>query len=100
MSDSEQRCFTCGAPVIKLTDFNFGNRYQYTPNELLDGLRVVLLDHWPVQVLCDHEARTDQVVCSCSQVTLPVMPTVGAAIDTWIEHVIACLQPWTKETTP
>ena len=44
--------------------------------------------HFPVEIICDHEAKTDQVVCRCAVVALPVCSSVGAAIKAWAEHTL------------
>ena len=67
---------------------------EHRLSEIPDGLRVVLLDHWVSRIICDHEAQTDQVVCSCSQVALPIRSSVGAAVAAWIEHVLQASRPW------
>jgi hypothetical protein len=52
----------------------------------------VLRDHWVHEVVCDHEAKTDRVVCSCSRWRGDPMPNVGAAIDAWAAHVVSELE--------
>jgi hypothetical protein len=52
-----------------------------------DRLRSVLRDHWPT-IICDHEAKTDRAQCSCCTYEPPVMPSVGAAVDSWIDHLL------------
>lgn len=46
----------------------------------------VLRDHWPT-VICDHEAKVDRAQCSCCTYEPPVCASVGAAVESWIEHV-------------
>jgi Lar family restriction alleviation protein len=55
------------------------------------ALKAHLREHWLVSVVCDHEAKTDTATCSCSQWRDEPHPSVGAAVDAWIEHVFAAL---------
>ena len=54
-------------------------------------LRKVLTDHYLAGIECDHEAKTDKASCACSMVALPVCPSVGAAVQSWIDHVLSVL---------
>lgn len=65
-----------------------------------DGLRTVLQDHWLVDIICDHEAKTDQAVCNCAVEALPVCPSVGLAVAAWIEHVLTKAAPWLPREEP
>lgn len=58
----------------------FGERH-------LREVRHVLRDHWVTQLICDHEAKTDRAVCSCSLWRCEPQPCVGDAINAWIDHV-------------
>jgi hypothetical protein len=51
------------------------------------ALRAALFDHWVTGIVCDHEAKTDRVTCSCSVWRCPPQPCVGDAIKMWINHV-------------
>lgn len=51
-------------------------------------LRLLLTEHYLAGIDCDHEAKTDRARCACSMVALPVCPTVGAAVQSWIDHVL------------
>lgn len=56
-----------------------------------EQLRVVLKEHYLQQVICDAQGRQDNPVCQCSAVFLGWHPSVGAAVDAWIEHVLSKL---------
>jgi hypothetical protein len=62
-----------------------------TPNTSGEALRAHLREHWLASIVCDHEAKTDTAVCSCSQWADTPHPSVGAAVDAWIEHVFETL---------
>lgn len=46
----------------------------------------LLADHWPT-IVCDHERKTDKAQCSCCTYEPPECPSVGAAVQSWIDHV-------------
>jgi hypothetical protein len=50
-------------------------------------LRQILRDHYLAQVICGHDRQQDNPVCACSRVFLGWHPSVGAAVDAWIDHV-------------
>lgn len=52
------------------------------------SIRSVLKGHYLALLECDPEAETDQAYCWCSLVDLGVHPSVGAAVDSWIDHVM------------
>ncbi len=54
----------------------------------LGALREHLRKHYLAGIECDHEAKTDQASCACSMVRFPVLPSVGAAVESWIDHVL------------
>lgn len=47
-----------------------------------------LKDHYLAGVECDHDRKQDRASCACSRVDLGWQPSVGAAVDTWIAHVV------------
>jgi hypothetical protein len=55
----------------------------------VSNLRDVLKEHYLVTIICDHEAKTDTPQCVCSLVAFDSYPSVGQAVDAWIDHVIA-----------
>lgn len=57
------------------------------------AVREVLREHYLAQVTCDHERKQDNPVCACSLVHLGWHPSVGAAVDAWIEHAVEQMQP-------
>lgn len=52
------------------------------------AIRSALRNHWVTTLICDHVNKTDRVVCACSEWLSEPHPTVGAAIDAWVEHVM------------
>lgn len=58
----------------------------------LRGLADVLAKHYLAEVACDHERREDNPRCACSLVHLGWHPSVGQAVDAWIEHVLTMLR--------
>lgn len=66
-----------------------------SPQAEIDRLRSHLREHWLANIACDHEAKTDTASCSCSMWRDEPHPSVGGAVDAWIEHVIATLHPET-----
>lgn len=64
---------------------------QQGAEEERERLRAALGDHWLAQVECDHEAKRDRPICGCSEVDLGWHPTVGAAVQAWIDHLFAAL---------
>lgn len=61
---------------------------QSFKDERKQDLALVLRDHWLVSVNCDHTAKTDRAQCSCSLVEFPVRPSVGDAVNDWVNHVL------------
>lgn len=55
----------------------------------LNALEAILSEHYLAQIVCDHDAGTDQAICNCSQVDLGVYPSVGRAAQSWVDHVMA-----------
>jgi hypothetical protein len=64
-------------------------------------LRVVLRGHWLSGIECDHDTKRDFSTCACGLWASNNEPSVGAAVNAWIEHVFekaeAGLSP--QETT-
>jgi hypothetical protein len=56
-------------------------------------LRETLRAHYLAVLECDHERKQDRASCSCSAVALPWCASVGAAVDSWIEHVAVAAAP-------
>lgn len=48
----------------------------------------VLREHWLTAMECNHEAKTDTVRCYCTVWTGTPQPSVAAAIEQWVEHVL------------
>lgn len=57
------------------------------------AVQEVLREHYLMQITCDHERKMDNPVCACSLVNLGWHPSVGAAVDAWIEHALEQMQP-------
>lgn len=56
-----------------------------------ERLRSVLKEHWITSVNCDKQESMNHASCSCSLLVGHRVPSVGAAVDEWIEHVLATL---------
>ncbi len=61
--------------------------------EVLEEVRAGLATHWLAQIECDHDAEQDRPICGCSEVDLGWHPSVGAAVDHWIDHFLATFDP-------
>ena len=57
-------------------------------NSLRAGFADVLRKHWLTGIECNHEARTDVATCYCSRWRSEPQPSVGEAVERWIEHVL------------
>ena len=55
----------------------------------LTQLRDRLRQHFLAAIVCDHERGMDNPQCACSRAFLGWHPSVGAAVDAWVEHVLA-----------
>jgi hypothetical protein len=53
----------------------------------------VLREHWLHAMECDHETKQDKPHCACSRVDLGWHPSVGAAVEAWLEHVVVAASP-------
>jgi hypothetical protein len=51
-------------------------------------LQAVLRGHWLTGIVCDHETKTDRATCWCTTWQCEPQPSVGAAVERWIEHVL------------
>lgn len=54
----------------------------------LAQMKATLQDHWVTAVECNHEDKTDTVRCSCSVWTGTPQPSIGKAIEQWVQHVM------------
>ena len=91
------RCPACHVPYSKLPKEHRLRRpqcdgtvpYSGDDEQAKAGLfRYVLREHYLAEVICDHERKMDNPVCACSRVNLGWHPSVGAAVEAWIEHVL------------
>ena len=48
----------------------------------------VLREHWLTGLECDHEAKTDVANCFCGRWRPAPEPSVGQAVERWVEHVM------------
>lgn len=48
----------------------------------------VLREHYLAGIECDHDMRADRASCACSLVDLGWQPNVGAAVESWVQHVM------------
>lgn len=69
------------------------DRLRAENKRLRDANRLsgVLRDHYLAGIVCDHERKADNPMCACSGVDLGWHPSVGAAVDAWVAHVLAAL---------
>jgi len=58
------------------------------PSEPTPDLRAVLREHWLTSVECLHDSKQDIAHCYCTVWASAPQPSVGAAIDAWVEHVM------------
>ncbi len=58
---------------------------------MYERLRRTLSEHYLVTVICNTDRKQDNPVCQCSRVHLGWYPSVGEAVDGWIDHVIEVL---------
>jgi len=61
-----------------------------------EQIKAVLSEHWLSAIVCHHaispdDENWDYASCACSKVDLGKKPTVGEAVGTWVEHVLALL---------
>jgi len=58
---------------------------QPTGNDLV--LARVLREHWLSMIECLHDSQTDKTHCACGAWVSKPQPSVGDAVERWIEHV-------------
>ncbi len=68
--------------------------------DLGDVLRDTLRRHYLTEIICDHERELDNPVCACSLVNLGWHPSVGAAVEAWIDHVLREVSHSVNESAP
>jgi hypothetical protein len=56
-----------------------------------EAIRKALKEHWLTSIQCDHESRTDRAGCFCGTWYCEPQPSIGEAVDKWIEHLIDSL---------
>lgn len=54
----------------------------------LDRMAQVLRAHWLTGLECDHDAKTDVANCFCGKWRPAPEPSVGQAVERWVEHVM------------
>ena len=52
-----------------------------------------LQQHYLSEIVCDHERKMDNPRCACSLVDLGWHPSVGAAVQAWVDHVLTVVAP-------
>lgn len=60
-------------------------------DRVLNLVKARLGEHWLAGIVCNHEDKTDRATCACSQWRCDEMPSIGAAVDAWIEHALGTL---------
>jgi hypothetical protein len=53
------------------------------------SIRETLRAHYLAEIICDGAQERDNPVCACSTVFLGWHPSVGTAVEAWIDHVMA-----------
>lgn len=56
--------------------------------DVAERVREVLRSHWLTEIRCDHENKTDQAFCSCSEWGGEPQNSVRLAVDDWINHIL------------
>lgn len=59
-----------------------------------ERLAHILKDHYLTGIQCDSVKKLDWPTCQCSMVDLGWHPSIGQAVDAWVEHV---LEQWTGD---
>jgi hypothetical protein len=52
-----------------------------------DEVAAVLREHALTHIECDHDTKRDTPVCACSRAFLGWHPSVGEAVEAWVQHV-------------
>lgn len=75
------------------------SKFREAERQLAEAQAVfrVLPCHYVTAVDCNHQAMTDTVRCSCSVWTGTPQPSVGQAINEWVQHVLVEAQARIKE---
>lgn len=68
-----------------------GPGHDSVTDDRVRRLVVALRSHYLASITCDHERQQDNPICACSLVHLGWHASVGAAVDAWIDHVLAVL---------
>jgi hypothetical protein len=58
----------------------------------MNALEAILRGHYLAQIECDHEGKRDRAQCQCSLVSLGWHPSVGDAVQSWVDHVMALIR--------
>lgn len=61
--------------------------------EWREKIGLALREHWLTGIHCDAVNETDAATCYCTVWKSEPMPSVGAAVDAWIAHVLDVLLP-------
>jgi hypothetical protein len=99
--DGEMQCSRCSKfgvwdyrrePLAKLLDAAenavFAEAYREASRPQPASIPVELLrKHYLCGIQCNHERKIDRAICACSEWNCPPQPTVGEAVERWIEHV-------------
>lgn len=51
-----------------------------------------MVNHFPVELRCDHDTKRDKVICDCARVDLGWHPSIRAAKEAWATHVIEAVK--------
>jgi len=54
-------------------------------------IEAALRQHYLAEIVCDHQRKMDNPWCACSLVNLGWHPSVGDAVQAWVDHVLDAL---------
>lgn len=81
----QEEILKAGEPVVRLEQHQTALAAK---EQELARMKATLQNHWVTAVECNHEDKTDTVRCSCSVWTGTPQPSIGKAIEQWVQHVM------------
>lgn len=54
--------------------------------------QAALAEHYLMGINCDPDTKRDNPMCGCSRIHLGWHPSVGAARQAWIDHVVGLIE--------
>lgn len=72
-----------------MNDRTIQQSYDHEPlvHACFDLFAAVLREHWLARLECDEDRSLDRASCACSRIALHWQPSVGEAVQEWIEHI-------------